>query len=186
MLRRGAVWYRRFHLGDRYGRPMVQTGLTLLAIVSLVGGGAVGFLYWRSAHSSDVRRILVALREQLTTVVEKGGLAAPEFLGEDRQRAAQELDHLVAHLHDARLRRACHDVLDGYWNVFASAPPAPGAVLWDFDDSRENSGDSEEQRQRAERHDRQVEHARTTLDEISRAIDRLNALERFLPRRGGG
>jgi hypothetical protein len=163
---------------------MVETGLTLVAIVSIVAGGAAGFLYRRAAHSTDVRRIMVALREQLTAVVEKGGLAAPEFLGEDRVRAVQELDGLVARLHDGRLRRACHDVLDGYWDVFASAPPAPGAVLWDFDDSRENSGYAEEQLERTERHDRQVENARTTLDEISRAIDRLNALERFLPRRG--
>jgi hypothetical protein len=35
-----------------------------------------------------------------------------------------------------------------------------------------------------ERHNRQVEDARKTLDEIDRVIDRLNVLERFLPRRG--
>ena len=165
---------------------MVKTGLTVLAIAALVGGAGVGFLYWRAAYSSDVRRIMLALRELLGTVVAREGLPGPEFLGEDRQRAAQELDDLVARLHDGRLRRACHDVLDGYWTVFASAPPAPGAVLWDFDDSQEKSGHGEEHRQRAERHNRQVESAQTTLDQIQHTIDRLNALERFLPQRGDG
>lgn len=160
---------------------MVKTGLTLLAIAALVGGGAVGYLYWRAAHSTDVRRIMAALRELLTSVVATGGLAAPEFLGQDLQRAAQELDDLVARVHDGRLRRGCHEVLDGYWKVFASAPPAPGAVLWDLDDSGESSGAAEEQRQRAEHHTRQVENARATLDQIDRVTDRLNALERFLP-----
>ncbi|MDQ6852586.1 MAG: hypothetical protein M3046_02675 [Actinomycetota bacterium] len=162
----------------------METGLTVLAIAALVGVGAVGYRYWRAAHSKDVRRIMVDLRELLTSVVAAGGLSGPDFLAEDRQRAAQELDNLVGLVHDGRLRRGCHDVLDGYWKVFASAPPASGAVLWDFDDSRENSGHVEEQRQRAGHHHSQVENARTTLDEIRRVMDRLNTLERFLPRRG--
>jgi hypothetical protein len=164
---------------------MVDTARTVLIIVSLVGGGVIGYLYWRAAHSTDVRRIMVALHELFTTVVATGGLAAPEFLREDRQRAVQELDDpLVGVLRDGRLRRGCHEVLDGYWKVFASAPPARGAVLWDFDDSAEGSGYAEEQREVMERHNRQVEDARKTLDEIDRVIDRLNVLERFLPRRG--
>jgi hypothetical protein len=163
---------------------MVETVFIVLTIAALVGVGAVGYRYWRAVHSKDVRRIMVDLRELLTTVVARGGLAAPEFLGEDSQRAAQELDDLVARVHDGRLRRGCHDVLDGYWTVFASAPPAPGSVLWDFDDSRESSGPAEEQHEVTEHHQRQVENARTTLDQIQRAIDRVNTLERFLLRRG--
>jgi hypothetical protein len=53
--------------------------LTVRLILGALGGDAAVVLYWRPAHSADVRRVVVALRETLTTVVANGGLDDPAF-----------------------------------------------------------------------------------------------------------
>jgi hypothetical protein len=72
--------------------------------------------------------------------------------------------------------------------VWASAPPKPSQRDSVFDEASGKLSDSpsqvEEDRRRAKQRDRQVEDARATLDAIKGVLDRVNALERFLPRRG--
>jgi hypothetical protein len=167
---------------------VLATTLTVLLILGALGSALTIYLYWRAAHSADVRRVVVALRETLTTVVATGGLDAPEFLQQDRQRAEQELVDLVGRVNDDQLRRGCQDVLDGYQRVWASAPPKPSQRDSVFDEASGKLSDSpsqvEEDRRRAKQRDRQVEDARATLGAIKGVLDRVNALERFLPRRG--
>lgn len=167
---------------------MLATTLTVLLILGALGSALTIYLYWRAAHSADVRRVVVALRETLTTVVATGGLDAPEFLQQDRQRVEQELEDLVGRVNDGQLRSGCQDVLDGYRRVWASAPPEPSQRDQVFDEASGELSDSpsqvEEDHRRAEQHDRQVEDARATLNAIRGVLDRVNTLERFLPRRG--
>jgi hypothetical protein len=164
---------------------VLGTTLTILLILATLGSAGTIYLYWRAAHSADVRRVVVGLRETLTTVVANGGLDAPEFLQEDRQRAEQELVDLVGRVNDRKLRRECQAVLDGYQKVWASAPP-PGGPFAAFVGQGESViiSDTEADRRRNEQHARQVDDARPTLDAIRGVLDRVNKLERFLPRRG--
>lgn len=105
---------------------MLETTLTVLLIASVVVGGTGGVLWWRAAHTAEVRRVVVELRELLDTVVANGGLDAPAFLTENARRTEQELEDLVGRVNGRKLRRACSEVLEGYRCVWASAPPQLG------------------------------------------------------------
>jgi hypothetical protein len=164
---------------------MLATTLTALLIIGALLTGVTGILYWRAAHSTDVRRVVVALRETLTTVIANGGLDAPTFLDPEQQRTVQELEDLVGRVNDRKLRDGCREVLDGYGKVWASAPPEPGPrAAWVCQGEATIISDRDADRRRDEQHFRQVDDARPALDAIDRVLDRVNALERFLVRRG--
>jgi hypothetical protein len=160
---------------------VLATTLTVLLILGALGSAAALVLYWRAAHSVDVRRVVVALRETLETVVTNGGLEAPAFLEPDRQRTELELEDLMGRLNDRKLRARCQDVLDGYRQVWASAPPA----LWRPPEENPVAPSSVKPDQRRdEQFARQVDDALPTIDAVRSVLDRINTLERFLPRRG--
>lgn len=160
---------------------MLETTLTVLLILVALGSAAAAVLYWRAAHSVEVRRVVVALRETLETVVANGGLEAPAFLEPDQQRTELELEDLMGRLNDSKLRARCQDVLDGYRQVWASAPPA----LWRPPEGNPVAPSNVKPDQRRdEQFARQVDDALPTIDAIRGVLDRINSLERFLPRRG--
>ena len=160
---------------------MLATTLTVLLILGALGSAAAGVLYWRAAHSADLRRVVVALRETLETLVANGGLEAPAFLEPDRQRTELELEDLIGRLNDAKLRARCQDVLDGYRQVWASAPPA----LWRPPEGNPVAPSNVKPDQRRdEQFARQVDDALPTIDAIRAVLDRINTLERFLVWRG--
>jgi hypothetical protein len=161
--------------------PVLETTLTVLLILGALTSVAAGVLYWRAAHSVEVRRVVVALRETLETVVANGGLEEPAFLEPDQQRLELELEDLMGRLNDRKLRARCQGVLDGYRRVWALAP----AALWRPPEGNPvaPSNVNPDQR-RDEQFARQVDDALPTIDAIRGVLDRINSLERFLPRRG--
>jgi hypothetical protein len=79
---------------------VLETTLTVLLIVSVVGGGAGIGLWWRAAHTAEVRRALVGLREFLLEAVASGGLDSPRFLEPVTKRRELELSDLTGRVND--------------------------------------------------------------------------------------
>jgi hypothetical protein len=87
----------------------------------------------------------------------------------------------MGRLNDRKLRARCQDVLDGYRQVWASAPPA----LWRPPEENTVAPSSVKPDQRRdEQFARQVDDALPTIDAVRSVLDRINTLERFLLRRG--
>lgn len=161
--------------------PVLATTLTVLLILGALGSVAAVVLYWRAAHSADLRRVVVGLRETLEAVVANGGLEEPAFLEPDQQRLELELEDLMGRLNDGKLRARCQDVLDGYRRVWGSAPPA----LWRPPEGNPVAPSNVKPDQRRdEQFARQVDDALPTIDAIRAVLDRINSLERFLVWRG--
>jgi hypothetical protein len=165
---------------------------SVLGILVVVGTTVGTVLYWRARCSNDVRRVCVALRELMEESVSVGGLDASSFLAPEARRDGQELEDLIGRLNDRRLRQRCERVRDLYRSASASSPPAPGVRVYRMNPSSRRSGSrwlspnpqyQREDLERAAQKDRQVNHAGEAREAIQEALERVNELERFLPRR---
>ncbi|WP_406448963.1 hypothetical protein OH768_00890 [Streptomyces sp. NBC_01622] len=125
------------------------------------------------------------LREQLTStrglfeeITTRGGLTSSWFLDAERRETARRLRELAERRDDKRLKAALSKVADAWDWAFAAAPPDR---WWQSIDLGGHPTTPEERAEEAadqKRCGQQVEVARSGLEEVATARDRLNKLER--------